>query len=931
MANPFDTLRGMLKNEISRGYDNQIVRGGLDKYSPAFEQQARKANFDEALIAETLAWLKSYGGLTPEQRAEAIKEFLPKLPTALPKPAIASAPPPVNRPTPPPPQPKPTPAPQRPPPPQPKPTPAPQRPPPPQPKPTPAPQRPPTPPPPPKPVEQRKTEITQEVAAAPTVTEVREEKAPPPPVPASPSQPVSAPRVERPQSHQPSQPTPSSAPRPVTRPFTPKPRPPAPAQRKTLPPEPAGVGPDAPLTVLRGIGPKQAENLQRLGLRTMGDTLYFFPRRYVDYSAIKTINQLEFGQEVTVLAVVWEAYNKRIQGGRSSMLKCILRDGTGTIEAPWFNQPWLVNKLTQGRQVQVAGRVDEYLGRLTLKNAVLEDLDREALGTGRIVPIYPLTKDVSATALRRWMYEAVGYTAPKVVDPLPESIRTRINLLPLSEALLQIHFPDSQEKLAAARKRLAFDEMLLLQLGVQRQRQEWKSEIGQALRVFDEKLNALIATLPYELTGAQKRAVADIRADLAKPVPMNRLLQGDVGSGKTVVAALAMAVAVGAGAQAAIMAPTAILAEQHYRNISKLLGEDISTALLLGATPDSEKQRIYDGLRDGSIKIVIGTQALIQEKVEFANLGLVVMDEQHRFGVAQRAKLRSKGTAGAPHVLVMTATPIPRTLALTVYGELELSIIDEMPPGRVPIVTRIMYVNERERAYAFLRAQIQQGRQAYIICPLVEESDKIEAKAAVEEYERLQTQIFPDLKLGLLHGRMKPAEKEEVMTRFRDGDVQVLVSTSVVEVGVDVPNASTVLVEGANRFGLSQLHQFRGRVGRGTHQSYCLLASDFGEKDKNGQIANARLAAMEQTQNGFVLAEKDLEIRGPGEFLGTRQSGFGDLKLAKLTDLPLIGLARQEALALLQTDPGLSQPQHGLLAERLTDFWRNIQGAGDVS
>lgn len=876
MVNPFDTLRGMLKNESSRGYDNQIVRGGLDKYSPAFEQQARKANFAEALIADTLAWLKTYGNLAPEQRAEAIKEFLPKLPTALPKPA--SAPPPVNRPAPQP--------------------------------------RVPTPPV-TKPVEQRKTEFTQDVAAAPTVAEGREVKPPPPPIPATRSQPPA--RGERP------------APRPAPRPFIPKPKPAAPAQRKALPPEPAGVGLDAPLTVLRGIGPKQAENLQRLGLQTMGDTLYFFPRRYVDYSAMKTINQLEYGEEVTVIATVWEAYNKRIQAGRSSLLKCVLNDGTGSIEVTWFNQPWLANKLTQGKQVQVAGKVTEYLGRLTLASPVLEDLDRESLGTGRIVPIHALTKDVSAIAIRRWLYEAVGYTAPKVVDPLPESIRTRAKLLPLNEALLQIHFPDSQEMLAAARKRLAFDEMFLLQLGVQRQRQEWKAETGQALQVFDEQLNTLIATLPYELTGAQKRAGVDIRADLAKPVPMNRLLQGDVGSGKTVVAALAMAVAVGAGAQAAIMAPTAILAEQHYRNISKLLGDHFSTALLLGATPESEKQRIYAGLRDDSIKIIIGTQALIQDKVEFANLGLVVMDEQHRFGVAQRAKLRSKGVAGAPHVLVMTATPIPRTLALTVYGELELSIIDEMPPGRLPIDTRIMYVNERERGYAFLRVQIQQGRQAFIICPLVEESDKVEAKAAVEEYERLQTQIFPDLRLGLLHGRLKPAEKEEAMTRFRDGEVQVLVSTSVVEVGVDVPNASTVLVEGANRFGLSQLHQFRGRVGRGAHQSYCLLASDFGEKDQSAQTANARLAAMEQTQDGFVLAEKDLELRGPGEFLGTQQSGFGDLKLAKLTDLALIDQARREAVALLATDATLTQPDHTRLAERLSDFWRNIQGAGDVS
>ncbi len=900
MANPFDILRGMLRNEGTRGYDNRTVSGGLDKYIPAFEQQARKASFDEALIAEVAAWIRDYGTLAPEQRAEAIKAFAPKLPTSLPKPQPqlqpARTPQPVQSPVPRPSQE--------------------QRPP-----------RPPQPPSAPEPLPQRsvgtgKTEFTQDVEAAPKMeaAPVQNQASPPARTP----QPL--PRGDRPQ------------PRPAPRPIPPKPAPRGPAKRKDLPPEPAGVGLDAPLTVLRGIGPKQAENLQRLDLRTMRDALNFFPRRYVDYSELKTINRLEYGEEVTIVAQVWDTGIKRIRGGRSVMITSVLSDGTGTIEVTWFNQPWLVNKLTPGRQVQVAGRVDQYLGRLTLQNPVFEDIDRDSLHTGRIVPVYPLTKDVTANAMRRWMYEVVGYTAPRVTDSLPESIRSRAKLMPYSDALLQIHFPDSQEQLASARKRLAFDEMLLLQLGVQRQRAEWKSEAAQSLVVFDETLGARVGSLPYVLTGAQQRAVTDVRADMARPAPMNRLLQGDVGSGKTVVAALAMAIAVSAGAQAALMAPTAILAEQHYQNITKLLAPRQTSsasetpgvsnvALLLGATPDSEKREIYDGLRDGSIKIVVGTQALIQEKVEFANLGLVVVDEQHRFGVAQRARLRSKG--GNPHVLVMTATPIPRTLALTLYGDLDLSIIDEMPPGRLPIDTRILYIDERERAYAFLRKQVQDGRQAYVICPLVEESEKVEAKSAVEEYERLQTQVFSDLRLGLLHGRMKADEKDAVMAAFRDGEIQVLVSTSVVEVGVDMPNASTVLVEGANRFGLSQLHQFRGRVGRGAYQSYCLLASDLGSAAKDE--SNARLKAMEQTQDGFVLAEKDLEIRGPGEFLGTRQSGFGDLRLAKLTDLPMIDLARREAAALLAADPKLEQPEHAAIAERLAEFWRNMEGAGDVS
>jgi len=390
-----------------------------------------------------------------------------------------------------------------------------------------------------------------------------------------------------------------------------------------------------------------------------------------------------------------------------------------------------------------------------------------------------------------------------------------------------------------------------------------------------------------------------------------------------VVAALAMAAAAGANAQAALMAPTAILADQHHRNISKLLSH-LNVALLLGSTPPAEKQAIYDGLRDGSIHVVIGTHALIQEKVEFKNLGFVVVDEQHRFGVAQRAALRGKG--GNPHLLVMTATPIPRTLALTVYGDLDVSILDEMPPGRLPIDTRVIYINERERAYSFIRKQILEGRQAFIICPLVEESDRIEAKAAVDEHARLQKHVFPDLKLGLLHGRMKADEKDEVMESFRNGETHILVSTSVVEVGVDIPNASVTLIEGANRFGLAQLHQFRGRVGRGAHQSFCLLISEADPK-----APDVRLKAMEDTQDGFVLAEKDLEIRGPGEFLGTRQSGFGELRMAKLTDVPLIALARKESDAVFADDPNLQKPEHKLLSERLAEFWKNFEGAGDVS
>jgi ATP-dependent DNA helicase RecG len=432
--------------------------------------------------------------------------------------------------------------------------------------------------------------------------------------------------------------------------------------------------------------------------------------------------------------------------------------------------------------------------------------------------------------------------------------------------------------------------------------------------------------LPFTLTAAQQRVLREIVADLRGAEPMNRLLQGDVGSGKTAVAAAALVATVNAGHQAAIMAPTEILAEQHYKNVSGLLaGQEgrVTVRLLTGSLSAAEKEKVYEEIASGQAQIAIGTHALIQEEVAFKELGLVVIDEQHRFGVAQRASLRNKGRN--PHLLVMSATPIPRTLALTVYGDLDISVLDEMPPGRQEIKTRWLTLPERERGYAFIRSQVRQGRQAFVICPLVEESDKIEAKAAVEEYERLQNEIFPDLRLGLLHGRMRAEEKEAVMAAFRQGEIDILVSTSVVEVGIDVPNATVMLVEGAERFGLAQLHQFRGRVGRGAHESYCLFLASSGDISEE---AARRLAVLEETQDGFKLAEEDLQLRGPGEFFGTRQSGLPDLKLAKLGDVRLLELARNEAQRLFQDDPELTAPEHRLLARKLDVFWSQ---EGDLS
>ena len=681
------------------------------------------------------------------------------------------------------------------------------------------------------------------------------------------------------------------------------------------------TGLDSPVTKLPGIKTAMAAKLARLGVETIGDFLQLYPRRYDDYRSLKPINQLEYGEEVTIIGQVWET-RKWETRNKMPIITSILTDGTATIEASWFNQPWLQNQLRPGKQIVISGKVDQYLGRLTFQSPEWEELDADLSHTGRIVPVYPLTKGITSKWLRNQVKSTVNYWTQRLPDYLPNEARDRLKMPPLETAVRQIHFPDDWDSLEQARRRLAFDELLLIQLGVLRQRQAWKSQQGQPIAVQPEGIERLKNTLPFQLTGAQQKALTDIVRDMQNDVPMSRLIQGDVGSGKTAVALISMALAVQGGGQAAILAPTEILSEQHFKSMSTLLApmaealeRQISIRLLTGSTPAAERREILDGLRDGHIDILVGTHAIIQSDVEFKNLTLAVIDEQHRFGVEQRGLLREKGFN--PHMLVMTATPIPRTLALTLYGDLDLSIIDEMPPGRQPIQTRWLTPQERERAYTFIQAQVEKGRQAFIICPLVEESEKTEAKSAIEEHERLQKQIFPHLKLGLLHGRMKSDEKDEMMKAFRDQQMQILVSTSVVEVGIDVPNAAVMLVEGANRFGLSQLHQFRGRVGRGEHQSYCLLLAD-----KVTVEAEERLKTVEQTLDGFKLAEKDLEMRGPGEFFGTRQSGLPDLKLVKLSDTRLLELARQEAQFIFEKDSTLELPQHRLLVKQIDNFWK---------
>ncbi len=686
-------------------------------------------------------------------------------------------------------------------------------------------------------------------------------------------------------------------------------------------------GLDAPLATLRGVGQARAALLEKLGLHTIGDLLFNYPRRYEDYAGLKTIQQLTFGELVTVIGKVWDAGLNETRSGRK-LFKVLLSDNTGVLELSWFNQPYLAERIKPGMMLKVTGKVGQFLGRPTMNAPEWEVVEREELKSSGLLPVYPLTEGLTQKVMRSIMEQALNVWAARVPETLLPSLRERYQLWPLSQALRKVHFPEDYGQLQAARRRLGFEEALILQIGLLRQRRAWKAQAGQSIRFETEQVDALLAALPYTLTAAQRRSLQEMLDDLASGQPMNRLLQGDVGSGKTVVAALLLALLAGAGYQGALMVPTEILAEQHYATLARLFAQfpqAPTLALLTGSTPDNERETIYAGLADGSISVVVGTHALIQERVAFARLALVIIDEQHRFGVEQRAALRAKGAN--PHVLVMTATPIPRSLELTIWGHVDVSVLDELPPGRQPVETRVLLPHERERAYAFIKSQVEKGRQAFIVYPLVEESEKIDARAAVEEFERLRREIFPRLRLGLLHGQMRSDEKEAVMAQMKRGELDILVATTVIEVGIDMRNATVMLVDGAERFGLAQLHQLRGRVGRGAERSYCLLLSE----DPSEQ-ARERLSALEQTTDGFVLAQKDLEMRGPGEFLGTRQSGWPDLPiLMVLGDTRVLHEAREAALALMEEDPDLQKPEYQALAQRVARFWQGLENVKELS
>jgi ATP-dependent DNA helicase RecG len=694
-------------------------------------------------------------------------------------------------------------------------------------------------------------------------------------------------------------------------------------------------------TGFRTKGPPADEVLaEAFGIDTVGQLLRHYPRRYIDRSATVPVGELRFrqNQQVTVIGRV-RRVDKRLTRRRQSMVTVKLYDGTGSLDLVFFNQPWTAGTYREGVELAVSGQATVYRGRLQLANQEVEVLrgdEAEMVHTGRITPVHPAAEGISTRTIRELEYRALERLGP-MPEPLPREIVTAEGLLDEDRALRDIHFPEDDDARQAAVVRLKFDELFALELGVAyRKRRVERTEEGVVQRGDGETAAAYLAGLPFELTEAQRRSIKEIREDMGTPRPMNRLLQGDVGSGKTVVALHAAVVAIQSGHQATIMAPTEVLAGQHFRTARMLLaslgGRDLLStpagrpadgqpslldglepersdedgrltfALLTASVTGKDRQRVLEGVRDGSVDLVIGTHALVQEGVEFADLSLAVIDEQHRFGVHQRLVLKEKGVH--PDVLIMTATPIPRTLALTYYGDLDVSVLDEMPAGRRPVTTTVVRsAPARSQAYERIREEVAAGRQAFVVCAAIDEANRLEVRAAEKEAERLTQEVFPDLRLELLHGRMRPAEKEAVMDRFRAGAADVLISTTVVEVGVDVPNATVMLVENAERFGLAQLHQLRGRIGRGDHPSYCIL---FDESHPDNAEARARLDAIAGSTDGFELADEDLRLRGEGTLFDVRQSGMPDLKLARLAeDADLVGRARARAFAVVDSDPGL--------------------------
>ncbi|HZY66360.1 MAG TPA: ATP-dependent DNA helicase RecG [Rubrobacteraceae bacterium] len=677
-----------------------------------------------------------------------------------------------------------------------------------------------------------------------------------------------------------------------------------------------------PVTDLPGVGPRIEAALKELGVTSLADLISYYPSRHEDLSNVKRISDLRVGEKATVVGrVVKTKPVGRPVRGRSPGFSVQLYDGTGYMPATVWGRHWLMGQLAPEVMVVVSGEVQRRYGiQLAAKN--VEVIDEPAglednAHAGRFVPVYPVNKNIQARRMRTLIHRALD-EAGHVLDPLPGALLVRHGLVGMNDAIREVHFPSGRAALKSAMRRLIFHELFLIQVGLAaRKTRLEKDEAGRSHRGDGSLLNPFLKGLPFGLTGAQERVIEELLADMRVEKPMRRLVQGDVGSGKTVVAVAALLTAVESGGQGALMAPTEVLAEQHYLSVSSALADlPVNVVLLTGSQNAAERREALEKVQTGEAHIVIGTHALIQKGVEFDDLSLVVVDEQHRFGVGQRTVFKEKG-ASTPDTLVMTATPIPRTLSLTLYGDLEVSVIDELPPGRKPVETRMVDLAQREDAYEAVRSELEGGRQAYVICPLVEESEALEdVRAAEELYEELGTEIFPERRVGLLHGRMKATEKREVMAAFRAGEIEVLVATVVVEVGVDVPNASAIIIEGAERFGLSQLHQLRGRVCRGLHPPKCYLIGE--PKTDDGR---SRLEALCEHQDGFKLSEVDLAIRGEGTLFGSRQSGMPDLKMAKLLrDIDVLVEARKEAFALVAKDPTLKEPAHRPLRREIKEL-----------
>lgn len=671
---------------------------------------------------------------------------------------------------------------------------------------------------------------------------------------------------------------------------------------------------DLPVQYLKGVGPRRSQLLAKLGIVTLEDLIYYFPRAYEDRSHWCQIKELKPGQMVTVKGMVLSVNEWRSRRGLN-LLKVTIGDDSGLLYLLWFNQPFRRGQFIVGQEVIVSGEVEmkRELQILNPNYEILSHNEEDLIHTGRIVPLYSLTGNLTPRILRTIIKEALDTYASQVPDFLPSFIRQRHYLPDLSWAIYQIHFPENFGGKEKARRRLVFDEFFILQLYLAMKKKTLQENARGISHHPDENLlKKFYRNLPFSLTVAQKRVINEIKQDMESFHPMNRLIQGDVGSGKTVVAVVALLIAVGGSYQGALMVPTEILAEQHYLTLLPHLSPlGIRITLLTGSMKRSERQKALTEIKNGETDVVVGTHALIQEGVEFHRLGLTIIDEQHRFGVMQRALLREKGLN--PDVLVMTATPIPRSLALTVYGDLCVSIIDELPPGRQPISTYWINPRKRPDLYQFIRKQVAEERQIYVVYPLIEESEILDVAAATKMAEHFQEEVFPDLRVGLLHGRLPTEEKEAVMRAFKNRGIDILVATSVIEVGIDIPNATVMVIEDADRFGLAQLHQLRGRVGRGEHPSYCILISNPSSEE-----GKRRMQVLTKLRDGFAIAEEDLKLRGPGEFFGTRQHGLPDLRIAHIiNDVEILELARREAFRLIETDSRLENLEYLLLREVL--------------